>query len=113
MWTWAWASWHTSDTVPPADEDIAALSHEIAEWYNNPFVSNMVPPWETPPAYPCNNRLEVGDPLVGTTFADNGYHLQDEAFLSWFARQVPSMGLGGMYSFLGTLTAPPPICAGA
>jgi hypothetical protein len=112
VWTWAWASWHTPDTVPPEDTDVAALSHEIAEWYNNPFASNVIPSWATPPLYPCNSQLEVGDPLVGTTFTDNGYHLQDEAFLSWFARQVPSTGIGGMYSFLGTLTAPPPVCAG-
>jgi hypothetical protein len=110
VWTWAWASWITPDTFGPGVEDVAPISHEIAEWYNDPFVSNTVPAWENPPSYPCNDVLEVGDPLVGTTFVVDGYHLQDEAFVSWFARQSPSMGIGGMYSLLGTLTAPPPVC---
>src|SRR5262249_9722745 len=104
LWTFAWSSWDTNDTVPDDAADIAALSHEIAEWYNDPFVGNMVPPWETPPSYPCNDVLEVGDPLVGVSFVQDGYHLQDEAFLSWFAREVPSTAMNGMYSFLGTLT---------
>ena len=89
-----------------------ALSHEIAEWCNDPFGSNVVPPWEVLPEYPCNALLEVGDPVVGVAFSENGYHLQDEAFLSWFARQVPSVGMGGRYTYLGTFTAPPPICSG-
>jgi hypothetical protein len=110
VWTFAWSSWNTPDTVPDDDADIAALSHEIAEWYNDPFVGNQVPPWETPPSYPCNDVLEVGDPLVGVSFVVDGYHLQDEAFLSWFAREVPSTAMGGMYSLLGTLTAPAPVC---
>jgi hypothetical protein len=112
VWTWAWSSWHTADTAPPEEADVAVLSHEISEWYNDPFVSNVVPAWQALPSYPCNPVLEVGDPLVGTTFTSNGYHLQDEAFLSWFARQVPSTAMGGMYSFLGTLTAPPAVCTG-
>jgi hypothetical protein len=72
-----------------------------------------VPPWEVLPEYPCNALLEVGDPVVGIAFSENGYHLQDEVFLSWFARQVPSAGMGGRYTYLGTFTAPPPICRGA
>jgi len=110
MWTFAWASWNTPDVVPENDTDVAALSHEISEWYNDPFGTNVVPPWESPPAYPCNPLLEVGDPLAGTTFVEHGYHLQDEAFLSWFARETPSIGMDGRYSFLGTLTAPPAVC---
>ena len=112
IWTWVWASWHTPDTVPEADADIAPLSHEIAEWYNNPFAANVVPSWSAPP-YSCNDLLEVGDPLVGMTFVKDGYHLQDEAFLAWFAREVPSTALGGMYSLIGTLTAVPPVCSSA
>ena len=38
------------------------------------------------------------------------YHLQDAAFLSWFARQSPSIGYGGRYTFLGTFTTPSPPC---
>src|SRR5438046_1921008 len=66
IWTWAWASWHTADTAPGGSADIAALSHEIAEWFNDPFSSNMVPPWEAPPDYPCTNLICV--PYQKATF---------------------------------------------
>ena len=87
-------------------EDVSALSHELAEWYNDPFTNNVVPNWISPiaPQYGCNNALEVGDPLVGVVFTVSGFssHLQDEAFFSWFARQTPSIAIGGKYTYLGT-----------
>lgn len=93
-------------------EDIDALSHEISEWYNDPFTDNTVPNWSVPsePQYGCSNVLETGDPLVGTAFTVNGYHPQDEAFLSWFARQSPSIGYDGRYTYLGTFTTVAPSC---
>ena len=89
-----------------------ALSHEIAEWYNDPFVDNVVPAWSVPsePQYGCTNILEVGDPLVGVGFFIGDYHLQDEAFFSWFARQSPSIGIDGRYTYLGTFTTVSPPC---
>jgi hypothetical protein len=51
--------------------------------------------------------------LTGLTFTAGAYHLQDEAFLSWFARQSPSTAIGGQYSYLGTLTAPAASCPGS
>jgi hypothetical protein len=35
--------------------DIHALSHEVQEWYDDPFVNNLVNPWLTPtaPQYGC------------------------------------------------------------
>jgi hypothetical protein len=93
-------------------EDINALSHELSEWMNDPFGSNVVPTWESvlAPQYGCSNLLETGDPLVGIAFDVNGYHPQDEAFLSWFAHQAPSIGYGGRYSFLGSFTSPSTLC---
>jgi hypothetical protein len=89
-----------------------ALSHEISEWYNDPFTNNAVPPWSVPsePQYGCSNALEVGDPLVGVGFDVGKYHLQDEAFFSWFARQSPSLGIYDYYSYLGTFTTVAPSC---
>ncbi len=62
----------------------------------------------------CSNLLETGDPLEETPFAvtvhGTTYHLQDEAFFSYFARQSPSIGYQGRYSFLGTLTSFSPPC---
>ena len=95
-------------------EDVSALSHETAEWLNDPYGSNVVPNWisSIAPQYGCNNLLEVGDPLVGVVFTVTGFtqHLQDEAFFSWFARQKPSIGIGGRYTYLGTFKGLSKVC---
>ena len=99
---YAWSS-YTEGIFPPADGivDIDALSHEVGETLDDPFTDNIVPNWTVPsaPQYGCSNSLEVGDPLVGSAFTVNGYHPQDLVFFSWFARQVPSIGHNGWYTF--------------
>jgi hypothetical protein len=108
--TWIFATWLTSGAFSQQGlADAAPLSHEVAEWMNDPFVVNATPPWSAP-GYGCQNLLETGDPLVATTFPVGGYHLQDEAFLSWFARQTPSIAQGGRYTYLGTFTGPSTGC---
>jgi len=107
--TYAYASYNDpgfSLKNPKVFTTTDGLSHEISEWYNDPFTNNVVPNWSVPsqPQYGCNNALEVGDPLVGVGFDIGDYHLQDEAFLSWFAHQTPSIGINGKYSYLGTFT---------
>ncbi|GLV60940.1 hypothetical protein KDH_77580 [Dictyobacter sp. S3.2.2.5] len=99
-------------TNPNLFANTDALSHEISEWYNDPFTNNIVPNWSVPsePQYGCSNILEVGDPLVGVGFDVNGYHLQDEVFFSFFARQQPSIGIDGKYTYLGTFTTPAGDC---
>jgi hypothetical protein len=105
-------------------KDIHALSHEIAEWGDDPFVNNAVNPWLTPtaPQYGCTGVLETGDPVVGIGFkigtntfdttihSDGGYHPEDEVFLPWFARTSPNTtsqaiqgGTNGRYTFMGNL----------
>ena len=44
-------------------QDIHAISHEIAEWADDPFVNNTVEPWLTPtaPQYGCTDILETGN----------------------------------------------------
>jgi hypothetical protein len=103
---------HVGQTTGVFGQDINALSHEVSEWMSDPFGSNVVPAWQSPlaPQYGCNNALEVGDPLVGVAFEVNGYHPQDEAFLSWFARQSPSIGFDGRYTYLGTFGSSSPSC---
>jgi hypothetical protein len=99
-------------------EDITALSHEVAEWANNPFLSNQVPIWANPGTNKCfSNLLEVGDPIavlkdLSFPVPANGatYHLQDVAGISWFAHQVPSMQQNGKYSFTGSLASVPGKC---
>ena len=50
----------------------------------------------------CTKFFEVGDLLVGHVCTVGGWHFQDEANFSWFARQSPSTGFKGRYSYLGT-----------
>jgi hypothetical protein len=116
--TFAWASWVQPGLYARPDggtnwalQDIHALSHEIAEWADDPFVNNTVQPWLTPtaPQYGCTGVLETGDPVVGIGFtmgentfqqgpnpngtqsADGYYHPEDEVFLPWFMRLAPNM----------------------
>ena len=105
--TYIWTNEADAGIQGGFSEDVSALSHELAEWLNDPYTNNTVPNWISPiaPQYGCNNFLEVGDPLVGVVFTVSGFsssHLQDEAFFSWFARQTPSIGINGQYTYLGT-----------
>ncbi len=133
--TYAWTSYITPGTFNPTNswavQDIHALSHEIAEWADDPFVNNTVEPWLTPtaPQYGCTSLLETGDPVVGIGFskgvntfeqgptpvggfqvADGTYHPEDEALLPWFMRVIsntisqPSQSsTNGRYTFMGDL----------
>ena len=137
--TFAWASYLSPGIYArPAGgtdwalQDIHALSHEVSEWADDPFVNNLVEPWLTPtaPQYGCTGILETGDPVVAIGFAkgtntfrqgpnpnstqsaDGYYHPEDEALLPWFMRtapntvseptQSPSTNIG-RYTFMGDL----------
>jgi len=98
-------------------KDVSVLSHEIAEWYDDPLVNNATPPWgHLGQAEGCQANLEVGDPLTGSPLFEidmpNGftYHTQETAFFSWFYNQVPSLGVNGLYSSGGSFTAPAALC---
>jgi hypothetical protein len=101
----------TTVFAPDGGVSVETLSHEIAEWLNDPFDDNVVPRWVNPTTEQCDSdKLEVGDPLVNNGFHQSGYQLQDIAFLSWFSRDTPSIGIGGQYDLRGTLTAPAVDC---
>jgi hypothetical protein len=137
--TFAWASWvqpgiyaRPNGGTDWALQDIHALSHEIAEWGDDPFVNNTVEPWLTPtaPQYGCTSVLETGDPVVGIGFAmgtntfqqgpnpngtqsaDGYYHPEDEGLLPWYMRTAPNTVSEptqsastniGRYTFMGDL----------
>ena len=97
--------------------DVSAMSHELGEWLNDPGGANPTPLWgHIGQVSGCQSNLEVGDPLSGTVLSigmPNGltYHPQELAFLSWFYRQVPSIGLNGWYSSNGSFTSDAgPVC---
>lgn len=119
------------------DKDVVVLSHEISEWANDPFpgsdLTSLVQPYVQPgrAVYGnCGSYMETGDPvdtvgfhLPGNTYfqtganapyADGTYHVQDEVFLPWFARQSPNLTSEpeassgyGRYTFFGDLNTTP------
>lgn len=107
---------------PTAFADVAPLSHELSEIFNDPFVNNAVPRWANPasasPFITCSSFLETGDPVEGLpnpsfpVMIDGFlYHPQTEALLQWFSRQSPSTAIGGAYSYPGNnLTSPSTAC---
>jgi len=90
--------------------DIDTLSHEVGEWMDDPLGTNPTPSWgHIGQVTNCQNNLEVGDPLTGTSFpgvtlGGFTYHPQELAFFSWFYGH-PSIGAGGEYSDNGTFTS--------
>ncbi|HVG47336.1 MAG TPA: hypothetical protein VM899_04265, partial [Rubellimicrobium sp.] len=101
----------------PGSKDVSVLSHEIAEWYDDPLGNNATPPWgHIGQVEGCQANLEVADPLTGSPLFEVGmpngftYHLQETAFFSWFYNQVPSLGINGSYSSGGSLTRPAELC---
>ena len=96
--------------------DVSPLSHEVAEWLDDPFTNNPTKPWgNIGQVAGCQTSLEVGDPLSGTnvSVATSGhtYHPQELAFFSWFYHSSPSLGVHGLFSNNGTFTSSAPPCA--
>jgi hypothetical protein len=73
------------DSPGAFSQDVSALSHEIGEWVDDPFVDNNVNCTD-------NSILEVGDPLEGNAnygaypYSLNGftYHLQSLVYIGYF-----------------------------
>ena len=104
--TFALANFRTNGTGP---FDISILSHEIAEWVNDPGAFNGTPAWFNLNEATCQRGLEVGDALTRTDLPviagpyGFSYHLQELVFFSWFFR-TPSIGAGAVFSNNGTFT---------
>ena len=94
----------TTGVFGPGIFDTSVSAHEVAEWMNDPYGDNPVPPWGHIGQQPgCQGNLEVGDPLTGTDIPTvtmpNGYkyHLQELVFFSWFFG-APSIAVNGWFS---------------
>lgn len=105
-----YSSWISPGLFAPGFEDITALSHEMTESLNDPFVGSDgqhgITPWWLSQNGNCQNDLEVGDAVEGLPDATvaivmhgRTYHPQNEALLQWFEFQSPSTALGGAYSY--------------
>ena len=138
--TVAWGTWMSPGFEARPDggnywavQDMTVFSHEIAEWADDPYATNDVPPWPYDPSNPqfgCNYLLETGDPVNdagfamgantfrqgpnpnGTQSADGYYHPEDEATLPWFMGLEPNLMSEpmqtpsphvGRYTFMGDL----------
>jgi hypothetical protein len=105
--TYAYAAWGDPGIfVNPSFQDVLALSHEISEWMNDPFVNNPTPPWQFANGAGCQANLETGDPVevlpnaaFPVTLNGFTYHPQTEAILPWFSRETPSSAIGGAYTY--------------
>jgi hypothetical protein len=103
-----YASWISPGLFGPSFVDITALSHELSEAFNDPFVNNFTPFWVAPNGN-CQNILETGDVIEGLPNAVypitmNGmtYHPQNEALLQWFAGVTNSNAIKHAYSYPDT-----------
>lgn len=92
--------------------DLGPMSHELAEWFADPFLDNVVPAWRSDlaPQYGCLDELETGDPVVGRFLTVDGLTYQDEAYLWWFSRTSPSPAWQRRYTWLNTFTTFSPSC---
>ena len=108
-WIFAFASW-ISPGVFTGFQDVTALSHEISESLNDPFVDNQVPAWQFPgEAGTCQDNLETGDPvevLANPSFPVHvsglTYHPQTEALLQWFEQKSTSTAINRAFSYPNT-----------
>ncbi|HET9184452.1 MAG TPA: hypothetical protein VFP59_20205 [Candidatus Angelobacter sp.] len=109
-WVFAFASWISPGVFGGGLRDVTALSHEISEALDDPFLNNLVPAWQIPnQPGSCQDDLEVGDPVevlsnavfpvkIGATT----YHPQTEALLQWFEQKTTSNAINGAFSYPNT-----------
>jgi hypothetical protein len=119
--TWMYAAWAEPGFFnDPNILDVEPLSHETAEWLNDPFVGgsagiNWIPGAVLPGGGACISNFETGDPLESPpavfTKTTNGttYHLQDEVLLPWYLHLNPSFSVNGSYMFQNIAPQPLPL----
>ena len=113
--TYAVADWDTTSSftktvagktfLTAADASVA--SHEIAEWMDDPLVTNQTPPWGHAgqvPAGTCQTNWEAGDPLSGPlmpaiTMSGYPYHMQELAYFSFFFNSSSTQSVGAYNSW--------------
>ena len=113
-WITQYASWISPGIFRGGFQDVTALTHELAESFGNPFISNPAPNWQFPgvpaTAKACQNNLEEGDPIevlanatIPTTVKEEHftftYHPQNIPLLQWFEMGKTSSAIDGAFSF--------------
>jgi len=106
-----YSSWITPGLFNGGFQDVAALSHEMAETFNDPFVGfdavhNITPWWLS--GSQCQDLLEVGDVVESLSanvtspvqnILGQTYSLSNVALLQWFEFQEHSDAFRAAYSF--------------
>ena len=114
------STWLDQPLFGPTIADVATLSHEMSELFNDPFgatdaVHDVTPWWRDPTGRLCQDNLETGDvieflpnQIYPITLNGMTYHTQTEALIQWFEGATPSDAIGGAFSYPDTtvLTAP-------
>jgi hypothetical protein len=107
------SSWMSPGIFRFGAGDITALSHEMSELFNDPFVDafgdNFTPWWKAPNGL-CQDNRETGDVIENLpdqvfpiTMHGFTYHPQNEALLPYFEfQQPPSNAIDGAYSYPDT-----------
>jgi hypothetical protein len=113
-WVTQYASWISPGLFGAGFQDVTALTHELAESFGNPFISNPAPNWQFPGVPPtakvCQNNLEEGDPIEVLANATTPitvkepdftftYHPQNIPLLQWFEMGQTSSAIDGAFSF--------------
>ena len=113
-WISLFASFISPGLFGAGFQDVAGLSHEISESFNDPFINNATPAWQFPgqPANStaCQGNLETGDPVevlptatIPLTLKEKHeiftFHPQTEALLQWFEMGTTSNAIDGAFSF--------------
>ena len=111
--TYAAVDWDTVNFFGSADASVA--SHEIAEWMDDPLLTNATPPWgkvgqvQVSASNPsgCISQWETGDPLTGKLMpvikvpADPfqfSYHMQELAYFGFFYNSPTDASGGATFS---------------
>jgi hypothetical protein len=118
--TYGTSVWNTTSLFGTGLLDASIASHELAEWFDDPFVNNPTPPWGgIGQVGGCQGNLEVADALTGVSLppvisSGYPYHLQELAYYGWFfdssAKALSGLGAGGLYSTNGRFTGPSKPC---
>ncbi len=118
--TYVSASYFPDSEIDPRGDDVYGLSHEIAEWMDDPFIDNFSPGWNIAfnESERCHSggiargRLEVADPVaffseaVVTLPAPGfNYHVTEAMFIDFYTRSPRSRSVNGQYSMF-TIGAP-------
>ena len=120
-WVTQFASWISPGLFGAGFQDVTALSHETAEVFGNPFLSNTTALWQFPGVAPtakiCQGNLEEGDPIEVLPVATVPillrerkevftYHPQIIPLLQWFEMGTTSNAIDGAFSFPNEATLP-------